>query len=192
MTRPKKLTQSVVDTALALKKQGITRREIATRLGISYTSISKLFGQERLGIDRSKKEPWTIENLIKLRDNYMNLPPRDICLMFNRDRYEIRLLLAHLGWEIPDTYFNRDRKALIEKVKELKDNYNQSQIAVMLGVPTSTIQALCSSESIKCSGKRCSAGTAEDFMKNQYKSLADSIKQRELKRIKDEEERKSK
>lgn len=176
--KPKKLPQNIIDLAFSMKEKGLTRKEIATQIGISYGSIARLFGSERLGIDRTKKEPWTIENLVKLRDNYKELSPKDICLMFNRDRYEIRQLLTHLGWDIPSTYFRKNKEEVIKGILKLKDKYNQKQIAAILGVSSSLVQSLCQTNNIKCSTVRSPMNKAEDFIKKAYREQADSIKKK--------------
>ena len=83
MYNVKRVPPQLIDEAKTLKGYGLTRKQIASRMGVTYATISRIFGSERLGIDRAHKADWTIENLTKLRDNYKILPVKELCRMFN-------------------------------------------------------------------------------------------------------------
>lgn len=150
MPRRKILTQDMIDTANELKKQGLKRKEIASYLKVSYGTIARLFGPERLGIDRSNKIPWTIENLKKLEDNYKTMPIYDLCFMFNRDKGEIRQLLFHLGWEIPKSFIPQEKEKVVNDILNLSKKYNQREISKILGIAQSSVQAICQENQIQC------------------------------------------
>lgn len=174
--RPRKITPEFLERVNILKEQGLTRRQIAENLNVSYTTIQKVIGGERLGIDRSNKVPWTIENLIKLKDNYKVLPPREVCLMFNRDRSELKRLISYLGWELPESWFKKDREKLIEDIKRLAPNNNQRAIACALQCSQSLVQMVCSQQNIQCSTKRRFGSNPEELMREAYRDSADQIR----------------
>lgn len=155
------LTEEFIAKARALKEQGLTRRHIALNMHCSYSTIQKIFGPERLGIDRSNKQPWTIENLQQFKDCYKTMPIRELCLKFNRDRAELRQLLYHLGWDIPDYFFQKNKLITINKIKELSTKYNQLEISKILGMAQSSVQAICFSNNIKCVKSKCNLKTEE-------------------------------
>lgn len=189
MYNAKQVTPQFIDEAKTLKGYGLTRKQIASRMGVSYATISKIFGSERLGIDRAHKAEWTIENLTKLRDNYKTLPIKELCRMFNRDRGEIRQLLSHLGWDIPIQFIRRNKEQDIEKVKFLHEEYNQSEISRITGIPKSQVQAICYEYGLKCSTKRHigkdkkttigttnSNLTTSEYISQECRKLADGIR----------------
>ena len=189
MYNVKQVTPQLIDEANTLKEYGLTRKQIASRIGVSYATIARIFGSERLGIDRSHKADWTIENLTKLRDNYKTLPIKELCRMFNRDKGEIRQLLSHLGWDIPIQFIRRNKEQDIEKVRSLHEKYNQSEISRITGIPKSQVQAICYEYGLKCSTKRhigkdkksTIRATSPNLLTSEYisqecRKLADSIR----------------
>ena len=189
MSNIKQVPPQLIDEANTLKEYGLTRKQIASRIGVSYATISRIFGSERLGIDRSHKAEWTIENLTKLRDNYKTLPIKELCRMFNRDKGEIRQLLSHLGWDIPIQFIRRNKEQDIEKVRSLHEKYNQSEISRITGIPKSQVQAICYEYGLKCSTKRHIGKDKKstiratspnlltsEFISQECKKLADSIR----------------
>lgn len=182
----KVIDPTIIDKAKVLKEQGFTRRQVAEALRISYHIVQDIFGPERLGIDRTNKQPWTIENLKKLQEVYKEIPIRDVCLMFNRDRYEIRQLLFILKWEIPTGFFRGNKEDIKKEILKLHKKYNIREISRILNAPFSNIQAICQENGIVCSSKRgtlekelqAKKKTPESMMKEAIRESADSIKEK--------------
>ena len=150
MTAKRIITEEFVNKVRELGSKGLTRTQIASEMHCSYSAIQKIFVNERLGIDRSSKQPWTLESLQEFRDCYQTMPIRELCLKFNRDKAELRKLLYILGWYIPDYFFQESMLKKINKIKELSTKYNQLEISKILNIPPSSVQAICQSNSIKC------------------------------------------
>ena len=171
------LTPCIVDRVKELYSKGMKRKDIAEAVGIGYGSVIRVLGPTKR-INRKLKEDWTIENLSKLKDVYMTTPIKDVCLMFNRTRREIRSLLVALGWDIPEFYFQQPKEETIQKIKELSKQYNQTQIAALLKLSKSSIQSICSTNNIQCSEQKQKKFTAKEFMDNAYREQADAIRRK--------------
>ena len=150
MTAKRIITEEFINKVRELGNKGLTRTQIASEMHCSYSAIQKVFVNERLGIDRSSKQPWTLESLQEFKDCYQTMPIRELCLKFNRDKAELRKLLYILGWYIPDYFFQKGMLEKINKIKELSTKHNQLEISKILNIPPSSVQAICQSNSIKC------------------------------------------
>ena len=171
------LTPAIIDKVKELSDKGLKRQEIADAVGIGYGTVFRVLGPTKR-INRKLKEDWTIENLSKLKDVYMTTPIKEVCLMFNRTRYEIRSLLGALGWAIPEFYFQQPKEETIEKIRSLSKEYNQTQIAALLKLSKASIQSICSTYNIKCAEIKQKKFTAKQFMDNAYREQADSIREK--------------
>lgn len=173
----KTISEDVIARARVLKEQGFTRKQIASTLHVSYRIIQSIFGTERLGIDRSNKQPWTVEGLQKLKEVYKDTPIKELCLMFNRDRGELRQLLFHLGWDIPTSFFRKNKEEIAKKIIELSPKYNQWEIARLLKVSRPYIQSVCKEYQIKCQKKKGNLKITKT-LNSAYKEQADAIKEK--------------
>lgn len=171
------LTPEIMNKVKELSDKGMKRQEIADAVGIGYGTVFRVLGPTKR-INRKLKEDWTIENLSKLKDVYMTTPVKEVCLMFNRTRYEIRSLLGALGWPIPEFYFQQPKEETIKRIKKLSKEYNQTQIAALLKLSKASIQSICSTNNIKCAETKQKKFTAKQFMANAYREQADAIREK--------------
>ena len=171
------LTPDIMNKVKELGAKGMKRREIAEAVGIGYGTVFRVLGPTKR-INRKLREDWTIENLAKLKDVYMTTPIKEVCLMFNRTRHEIRSLLGALGWDIPEFYFQQPKEETIKKIRNLSKEYNQTQIAALLKMSKANIQQICKDNNIKCAEQKQKKFTAKEFMNNAYREQADAIREK--------------
>lgn len=150
MTKRLIIDSDFVEKVKELCEKGMSRRQTALELKCSYATVQKIFFKEKLETTRFNIQPWTIEKLQELKDCYQTMPIRDLCLKFDRNKTELRNLLSHLGWEIPNCFFSDNQLDLINRIKELSTKCNQLEISRILNIPKSSIQVICRTNNIRC------------------------------------------